>query len=256
MISLSRLIKSHWAQPSEQQKKVISIKLLNQDLPAAELQEEAPFNQQLLIDEARREAESIIQQANEEARQLMEHIEQERVRFEQEKEEARESARLDGFQAGLAEGRQSGFMEFSETIGFAKEIVESSKADYQNTIESSEGTILDIGIKVAERILSSVLEEDSSRFLPVVKRALKESREYREVQLHVHPGRYSFLLEHKDELLAIYPRETNLYIYPDEELEECSCVIESPGGRINAGVDSQLEEMKRKLIELLESENN
>ncbi|MCA1040773.1 flagellar assembly protein FliH [Bacillus infantis] len=256
MISLSRLIKSHWAQPSELQKKVISIKQLNQDLPAAEMQEEAPFNQQLLIDEARREAEAIIQQANEESRQLLEHIEQERIRFEQEKEEARESARHEGFQEGLAEGRQSGFMEFSETIGFAKDIVETSKADYQKTIESSEGTILDIGIKVAERILSGVLEEDSSKFLPVVKRALKESREYREVQLHVHPSRYSFLLEHKDELLALYPRETNLYIYPDEELKEDSCFIESPGGRINAGVDSQLEVMKRKLIELLESEDS
>jgi flagellar assembly protein FliH len=256
MISLSRLIKSHWAQPAEQQKKVISIKLLNHHSQASEVQEEMSFDHQLLIDEARREAEAIIQKANDEARQLLERIDQERAQFEQEKAEARESARQEGFQQGMAEGRQSGLQEFSETIKFAKEVVESSKAEYQKTIESSEGTILDIGIKVAERILSGVLEEDSSKFLPVVKRALKESREYREVQLHVHPSRYSFLLEHKDELLALYPRETNLYIYPDEELKEDSCFIESPGGRINAGVDSQLEEMKRKLIELLESEDS
>ena len=49
-------------------------------------------------------------------------------------------------------------------------------------------------------------------------------------------------------------KDIDFYIYPDDELEETSCIIESENGRIDASVDSQLEEIKIKLFEMLESE--
>jgi flagellar assembly protein FliH len=69
----------------------------------------------------------------------------------------------------------------------------------------------------------------------------------------VNPSRYSFLLSRKDELIALFPREVDFYIYPDEDLLEEACLIESANGRIDASVDSQLDEIKNKLIDLLES---
>lgn len=55
-------------------------------------------------------------------------------------------------------------------------------------------------------------------------------------------------------MIALFPKELDFYIYPDEELSEMDCIIESANGRIDASIDSQLEEIKNKLIELLESE--
>jgi flagellar assembly protein FliH len=54
--------------------------------------------------------------------------------------------------------------------------------------------------------------------------------------------------------MAIFPKDTELYIFPDDELEESSCIIESENGRMDASVDSQLQEIKVKLTELLEGE--
>ena len=52
-------------------------------------------------------------------------------------------------------------------------------------------------------------------------------RNFSEIQIHVHPIHYEFLLSKKEELLSIFTKDTNLVIYPDSDLSEDSCLIES-----------------------------
>ena len=52
--------------------------------------------------------------------------------------------------------------------------------------------------------------------------------------------------------MSLFPRETEFYIYPDDELENDGCVIESSNGRLEASVDEQLEQIRIKLLEILE----
>ena len=66
---------------------------------------------------------------------------------------------------------------------------------------------------------------------------------------------YEELLSKKEELMTIFSNVVNLFIYPDSDLSEDSCLIESSSGRIDASIDTQLSEIKVKLTELLESES-
>lgn len=257
MILLSRLIKSSWPAQEETKNKIISIKSFRVETEEeVESPNQAPIIEQSdeIIENARKEAEAIIA----EARALKEATEQqlqlERESFEQELVRISEQARQDGFQAGFQEGEKLGYEEAFSLIEEAKRMVVLSKEDYQKKIESAEFTILDLGMKVAERILGVKLDSEPDVFLSVVKRALKEAREYEEVGLHIHPSRYEFLLSQKDDLITIFPKETEFYIYPDADLSEDSCMIESASGRIDASVDVQLEEVKNKLREMMESE--
>ncbi|MDZ5473483.1 flagellar assembly protein FliH [Bacillus sp. 31A1R] len=258
MISLSRLIKSQWAPPSGQQKnKVISIKVLKQN---EELPEPQPIlslgmeEREQIIEEAKSEAQLIINEAKHHSDMLYQQLAEEKMAWDEEKVILTNQAKEMGFEEGFAQGQQVGYEEFKEQIEQAKQVVEASKQDYIDKIESSESEILRLGLKVAERILGDKISGKPEQFLSIVKRALKEAREYREVQLHVNPIHFGFLLSQKEDLVKIFPKETELYIYPDDELLESSCIIESANGRIDASVDQQLEEIRRKLFELLESE--
>ncbi|WP_342456713.1 flagellar assembly protein FliH [Bacillus methanolicus] len=256
MISLSRLIKSYWANQEKDGNKVISIKVLRR----AELENEkqafdsTDSERNSLIEQAHKDAEQIVSKANDHARMIKRLVEDEKLAWEQEKAALIEQAKHEGFQAGYKEGRQKGFQEYKESIELAREVIDSAKNDYRLTLESSDKAILELALKVSEKILGKIIDRNEEEFLHLVKRALKEAREYREIQLHVHPIHYGFLLAQKEELLSIFPRETNFYIYPDEDLSKTSCIIESANGRIDASIDSQLEQVKKKLFELLESE--
>lgn len=256
MILLSRIIKSY--QTKEQTEQKVSIKI-KQFLPIVEVDQETHELTETTIHErleqANLDAEKILKQANEHAEAITTEIQQAKDKWElEEKPFYMEQAQKEGYQQGIEDGIQKGYREMAESIAYAREMIDLAKQEYGEKIEAAQPVVLELAMKVAGKIIGYELNENESTFLSIVKRAIKEVRNYCDVQLHVHPSQYPFVLSQKDELNAIFPKNTDFYIYPNEDLSENSCVIESENGRIDASVDSQLQEMKVKLIELLEGE--
>lgn len=257
MILLSRLIKSQYAMPADAEKKVISIRLMENGTPSEENKPSfthTDSERAKILMQAKQEAEWIVSKAREDADVLRSQVHRELQDWEQQKAAMGEESRAMGFERGLEEGHEKGYEEYRELIKAAQDTVEASKQDYLNHIEAAEKVILDLGMKVAGKILGKKLTENEEVFLFLVKRALKNARDYKQIQLHIHPNHYQFMLSNKDEMVAVFPKEIDLYIFPDDDLSEDSCIIESDNGRIDASVDSQLEEIKQKLFEMLESE--
>ncbi|WP_160118358.1 flagellar assembly protein FliH [Bacillus sp. V59.32b] len=255
---MSRIIKSPNANAACDHKKQIKIRsfdFLFQDAYPETNQTIHEIDTRKILDEAHSEAEAIIRDARQQAEQIMEQAKVAREHFEQvEKQQLIQEAREQGFNEGMEFGKQKGYDECTASINHAKEIVIASKNDYQTNIEASEGTILELGIKVAEQIIGTKLQESGDVYLSIVRQAVKKTRDHRELQLHVHPTYYEYILTQKEELISLFPKETEFYIYPDQDLGENDCIIESTHGRIDAGVDSQLAEIKQKLFDLLEGE--
>ncbi|MBB6443842.1 flagellar assembly protein FliH [Bacillus benzoevorans] len=251
---MSRLIKPIRQTLEQPGKKVITIKMIGfSDQEVHEQAEEQRRSPDDLLNEARREAEHIIAQAKRDYEKVMEEISRQRHSWSEEKEALASAAKEAGYQNGWNEGQQQGYAEYRGLIQEARQIIEAAKKDYTAYLEASEKVILDIGVKIAGKIMAHKIEDDDY-FLTLVSRALKEAKECHNIRLHVHPQSYEFVLSQKEELLSIFSHETNLFIYPDEEMTVGGCIIESETGRIDAGVDTQLSEIKKILTELLESE--
>lgn len=256
MILLSRIIKSYQTQEETEHK--VSIKI--RQFPTFQHEEHHSTVSETVIHEqlkqANAQADLIVTQAHEQAEAILLDVHQAKEKWEvEEKPMYIEQAQKEGYQQGIEDGMQQGYHEMSESIAYAQEIIDLAKREYGIKLEAAEPVILELAIKVAEKIIGLELTEDNLTFLSIVKRAIKEARESREVQLHVHPIQYPFILSQKEELLSIFPKNTDFYIYPNDDLLESSCIIESENGRIDASVDSQLQEIKVKLIELLEGES-
>ena len=260
-ILLSRIIKSFQAR--EQVENEVSIKIrpfptieLNNNEEEQELEIEIDHTLVLeQIEQAKIEAEAMVNDARNQAQAILDEVQQTRNQWElEEKPMYIEQAQKEGYQQGKEDGIQQGYREMADILAHAKEIVTLSKQDYGKRIEEAEPVIMELAIKAAEKIIGLTLDETNDAFLSIVKRTIKQARDNREVQLHVHPTQYAFILSQKEELDAIFPKNTDFYIYPDEDLPENSCIIESENGRIDASVDSQLHELRMKLMEYMEGE--
>ncbi|MCQ6274093.1 flagellar assembly protein FliH [Bacillus sp. V3B] len=255
---MSRLIKSQWSNPTLSEKKIISIKMFNTPEKVEndfDLKEENIIPTEL-VEEARLEAEQIRQQVKSEMDALYAEIQSSREDWEREKGLLISAANEEGYKAGWEEGQRQGYSEYQELLKDAQKIIQVAKYDYHAYLETSEKTILDLSIKVAQKVLKTKIEENGDCFISLVKKAVKEVKEFQDVKIHVHPVHYENLLAKKDELLSVFSQDTNLFIYPDSDLLESSCLIESPYGRIDVSIDTQLSEIKQKLTECLESETS
>ncbi|MDE8563117.1 flagellar assembly protein FliH [Anoxybacillus rupiensis] len=256
MILLSNVIKAPFTTTSHGSKKVIEVKhYFPQPAVSAVSQEiDGHAHAQFIIEQAKEEAKLMKQEAEQYCQSLKENIWQEKENWLAEKQRLMAAAQQEGYEAGYSQGKNEALHAFQELMNEARNIVQTTNQQFYEQIESSKETILLIGLKVAERILGEKLAENHDSFLHLVQRAIKEVREQSEVKLYVHPLHYQTLVQQKDELRAIFSQPVDIFIYPDERLAEGGCMIETPFGRIDASVDTQLQQIKQKLLKWLEEE--
>ncbi len=205
-----------------------------------------------VLEKAKKQAETIIAEAEAKKKQLMEEAEAWQEAWHQEKEILQLKAYEEAYEQGAIQGREAGYLEVSSLIDEAKSVVDSSKVEYEKNVERSEQTILDLALACAEKILQAELEKNSELFMGIVKAAIKEARNQKEVQIHVHPGKYEFVVSQKDEIEALFPSDVNCYIFPNEDAEKEACFVETANGRIDASVDAQLQQLRKILFSILE----
>lgn len=257
MTSLSKIIRSNHLEES-QTSNFRTIEIQELFLPNQEIEGDiTPQNileeRNRLINEAKQEIEQqrkAFEQQSEEERKNLEAL---KVEWEQEKVELRQQAYEEGFQQGLEEGRLKAEANMAKAIQLANNTIVQSKANAEQYLQEQEQIILDLAIRSAEKILGTVLEENHERFLDIVRRGLKEAREMKEIKLYVSPAYHQLVTMHREELSSIFPTGVPFMIFVNEEIEETDCYIETNHGRIMVGIDEQLNELKSKLIEILES---
>ena len=206
-----------------------------------------------ILENARIEADRVLEDARREHQRTQESIQTARSEWEKERERLMEEAYNEGYLLGEQEGKQSGYSAYTGIIEEANRIVEENREHYYSYIERAEKVILSLAVRSAETILHQELE-DEERFIPILQRGLKEVRDLPEVRIHIHPSRHHLIMEHKSELEAMFPADVQLFVYANDDLDPLECYMETKQGRIVLSVDSQLEELKRKLLERMEEE--
>ncbi|WP_158211772.1 flagellar assembly protein FliH [Alkalihalobacterium alkalinitrilicum] len=262
---MSKIIKSSYASPESNGSKTIAIKKINLsdtneglfpdgepdtsngDHPDFQTEEQA----RQLIEQAEQQAQLIIQQAENAANQGRDEIELERQHVYNELEQLKEQTRQQGYEDGFQQGLEAGELQYRETIEQAIQIIEASKKDYHEVIEQAQPTIIDLAFTISQKIIGNAVRNEEEAWLTLVKEAILEVRDQDEVKVYVHPDWYERTLYHKSELLSLLSHTEQLFIYPDLQLQENGCVIETSYGRIDASMDSQLTELKHLLHEKL-----
>ncbi|WP_170140722.1 flagellar assembly protein FliH [Oceanobacillus arenosus] len=181
-------------------------------------------------------------------------IVKEKNEWQQEKLKWIESAKKEGYSAGFELGKADIRTEYQEILNQANNIVETTTKDYHTTLEKSEEMIAQLAVKVAEKIIKTSITENPTVFLDIVKAAVKEIEDRSTISIYLHPMNYEMVFEQKQELVNLLENESKLSLYVKDDLPENACIIEHPFGRIDASVDTQLNQIRNVLLELVGGE--
>jgi flagellar assembly protein FliH len=254
MISLSRILKSTETLLADV--KVIEIVKQSFDPPgsfhptgtgfdANDTSGPDPENAEWLQEQYRHlqtEFEAFKQSLEKEYAQLREQLYQE-VRLE------REKARAEGFAEGYQQGKQEAWREYEALIAEAQRILRSVERERVEYLEKNESVLLELACAIAERILQGHIERHADYILPIIKAALQEVQGLHQVEVRVHPDDYNTVYQSKQTLLNNLPGQNQLAIIPDLGVSKGGCVIHTAYGSVDARIDSQLQEIRRILLE-------
>ena len=206
-----------------------------------------------LLEEARLQIEG--ERAQFEAYQQLQlaSLEQLKVVWEEEKLQLEQQAYDEAFSKGFEEGMQKASAQMADSIKVANGVTDSARINAEKYIVEQEQVILDLAIKCAEKIIGYELDVKEDAFVSIIKRALKEVRELRNIKVYISYEYYSLVSNFRDELAELFPPDIQFLIFVNEDLEDEQCYIETNHGRVIVSVDAQLLELRSKLSEILDS---
>jgi type III secretion system HrpE/YscL family protein len=177
-------------------------------------------------------------EANIEARRIKQEADQEADRIRQEAEQQAEEMR----QRGYNEGYQEGLAAYTQ---------QTTRALLQ--LRSQEGAIENDFIQLVrvcvEKVLGQEIKLNPDAVSGIVRMALKDARQQREIIVRVSPDDVENLNKNKRKLLEVLARANMIEIREDQTITRGGCIILTELGTIDASLEQQLDALQAAIEE-------
>lgn len=206
-----------------------------------------------MLQDARVSSDMIKQEAQNEHDRL---IEEAHSQVESIKEKAREEGKKEGFEAGIAEGKEQALQEMQDAVKEANEkamrTLQIAKEATDDYLMQAERDVAEVVMCVVEKILPQHFIDVPQVILPAVKQAILKVKDQKELHVHVPPDSYEFVLMARDEFRSMLTGgNAILEVVSDESLKPGDCLIETTNGTVDARLATQIELIKNAVQEIL-----
>ena len=165
-----------------------------------------------------------------------------------EAEQIREQARAEGYAEGRSAGHEYGATEMNlatRALSAAMEDIESLRVEF---VQSIEHDAIQLGLRLAEKILDGRRQLPSERILETVQGGLRRVTDRRKIAVLVNPAELEAVSSAIAELTASSSGVELCDIQPDERVEPGGAIVRTAEGEVDASVETQLERA-REVVE-------
>ncbi|EXX91384.1 flagellar biosynthesis protein [Paenibacillus darwinianus] len=165
-------------------------------------------------------------------------------------EEARQSGFEQGFSEGAAHAQEETARQWDSRMQEARTLLEQAYRMKEQIIQEAEPFLVELSTAIAEKIIGKQLTVSPELSVELARKALSRRREQGAITLCVAPSQLQFVQAAREELSLAIDSQAELHILPDGSVKDQGCVVRSSFGSIDARIDTQLEEIKRELIQV------
>lgn len=176
--------------------------------------------------EASQEARNVVDAARREAEQIVAKAEQERTT---------------SVEAGLQLGYEEGLKSWNRLLADAWQARENLKTDWERSL-------LQLAVRVAEKIIGEQLRLHPDAIVPIVREALKSLGQERQLTLLIHPDHRETVQANLDRLQALVGSSRQIHLVVNPDIAPGGCVVESELGVIDAKLETQLKCLEEILL--------
>lgn len=161
-----------------------------------------------------------------------------------------DQAYADGYRAGIEEaGRRS--KELLDQLGQA---IADEAAEREALVKAIEEQVLMLCVDAAEKVIRHEIRTDPLIVARAVKSCLTRVRDRNELTVRVSPQEVAHIRAMRDELLASAEGIRGVNVVDDRRVSAGGCIVESISGDFDATIETQIDQLRRKLMDTFEHE--
>ena len=169
-----------------------------------------------------------------------------------------EQIRAQAWAAGEAEGRAAGLAasrtEAQPAVAALGASIQAIDALRDQIVTKLEHDAAELALRLAEKILASVLSIEPERVIDVARNALRHLSDRQRVTLVVNPAELELVVECVDQLQSELGGIEHLGVQSDRRVERGGAIARTESGEIDAGIDTQLARAREIVAAALEHE--
>ena len=206
-----------------------------------------------MLEDARIHAEVLRQEAQAEHDRLIQEAQQE---IEALRENARQEGRREGYEAGHEDGSRKVREEMAgmiqEANAKAEKTLQDAKEATQDYVRQAEQDVVSVVMSVVDKILPQHFIDVPQVVLPVVREAIEQVKDQKELIVHVPPDSYDLVLMAREEFRSILTYgDAILSVKSDDSLKPGDCLIETPNGSVDARLATRMQLLKQAVREVM-----
>ena len=266
MISLSNLFKQQYVINLGNETRVINaderFKQLNiipveeeeevffEGLEVEEIHVEPEVKPEEILEQAQKEAEGLLIVARLEAEKLIDEAKkQAELLFEQKKQQ--------GYQEGVSRlqdevlERKAKLQEEYDQMKFElSQECESIRKEYEEKLDTLEEDLVDVMIQVFHKVFHVQFDNKKQILLHLIKDTLLGIDAVKYFVIRVADSNYKFIESHVAEIKEKIGNDVTIDVINDRTLNENDCMIETPTGVFNCGIDMVLSNLEKDIKSL------
>lgn len=194
----------------------------------------------------------ILRHAEDKARQILAQAQKDKTTLiEQARAECeaiRESARLEGLEAGHSKAREELRAEIETQLEHLAILFASAQEAVQDMVRKNEKAIVGLAIEIAARILKDRIASDHEIVVRNAQDAIARAVQKESLVLRINPRDLLTLRRFQEEFLISFDAIREIRIEEDNRVGPGGCIVETGAGNVEARIDKQLEEVKKALL--------
>lgn len=211
-----------------------------------------------LYEKSRKEADEILEKSRLDAQTILDEAEQEAKKIIEEKvAEAIKAAEEKGFAEGFDKGQKEGFIAAEDAVNlgmqeeaaaFRKEL-EIALYDFddkkEEILERNLGELTDLAVTVAEKVINISLKSSKDVVAKMIVAAAEHCRNKEWAKVYISHEDKAIAMNLEKELVnALNQISPNVRVIVMEDEPAGTCIIESPDQIVDAGVVTQMENIR------------
>jgi flagellar assembly protein FliH len=200
-------------------------------------------------------AEVILNDAVSQANAIKASAEEDVARMKTQALEEAAGLKVQALEAGKAQGEEEAQRQIADklqqTTNQCNALMAAAVQESQRIILEADSQIIDLVMAISRKVLFDAMEDRPELIVGIVKSALERVKDQSQINIHVSLDDYERVLQSRRELQGIVGADRVIAVTADSMLGAGGCLIETSFGTVEAGVDTQLDSIRKVLQELL-----
>ena len=155
----------------------------------------------------------------------------------------------ESFESGLLEGKnlaERGLLNVFKSLRTAAEDLHALR---EKVVRESEDDLIKLVMMVARKVILREVAQDRRILSDVVQAAISGLSARDEIVIRLNPDDYALVTTSREDYLRKELLTDRMQLKPDSSVLPGSCQVDTDMGTIDAGIDAQLDEIFRRLLE-------